>query len=204
MERILAVVTPLVWTLDYYRDAYGVEDPEELALIQWEDVERARRMEIALRDLYGLEADLTRPRDREGPEEEIGTPAELRELRELAAAAAGFTLADYHEGRVPPGYLYQHLINHDEADGYYLPLDFPQPFWLGDEEEGDEVLSVGSAVALRRELEALRPVLAERFPREMAAAERGSLPPAGPVRVWAALLRLTGASLEQDLPIQLG
>lgn len=204
MESIVGVVTPLVWTVGAYRDAYGIDDPEELDLLQIEDVERARRIEAALMDLYGLDLDLTGPREQEGPEEEIGTPADLRQLRELAARAAGHTLDAYYEGEVPAGHLYQHLINHDDNSGYYLPVEFPQPFWLGGEEDGTEAISVGSAVALRRELEALRPVLQEQFLGEMAAALAGNVPPSGPVRVWAALLQLTAASLEMDLPVLLG
>jgi hypothetical protein len=58
---------------------------------------------------------------------------------------------------------FAHLLNHQAQDGYYLPVDFPQPIWLefdedeyedeDDEEELEErVVSFGSSVGLQREL----------------------------------------------------
>lgn len=203
-DVIFAAVEPLVWTAEAYQRAYGEDDPEELALMQIEDQERARAIAEVLQDLYLVEVDLARPRADWGPQEELGTVADLHALRREAAAAAGYTPEDYYEGRVPPGYRFQHLINHDDTGGYYLPVEFLQPFWLGDEEEGDEPVSVGSAVVLLRELEELRPHLAARYPAEWAAAEAGQEVAGGPVRVWQVLRRLCQAALELDLPVVLG
>lgn len=205
MEILFAAVEPLVWTQEVYRQVYGEDDPEELDLMMLEDMEQARAIGEALRDLFLLDVDLTRPRAEAGPQEEVGPVADLHALRAIAAEAAGLTPDDYYEGRAPAGGRFQHLINHDDSGGLYLPADFLQPFWLGDEEEGeDPPVSVGSAPALLRELGELRVPLYSRFPAEMAAAEGGEEVPAGPVRVWQVLTRLCRAAVDLDLPLVFG
>lgn len=205
MDVLFAAVEPLVWTPDVYRAAYGEDDPEELHLMMLEDRDRAASIAGALHDLYFLTVDLTRPRGEEGPQDEVGPVADLHALRAIAAAAAGHTPDDYYEGRVPAGGPFQHLINHDDSGGLYLPVDFLQPFWLG--EDGDEEnppLSIGSAPALLRELQELGPVLHSHFPAEMAAVDRGEQAAAGPVRVWQVLTRLGQAAVAMDLPLIFG
>jgi len=200
--EIYAAVAPLVLTLDGYSLTTGEDDPEELALMQCEDRERAEEIDEVLQTLYFLETHLAEPRDEEGLAETIGTMADLTALRQLAAEPHGYTVSDYQEGRVRVGLQFNHLINHAGDSGYYLPYEFPQAFVLGD-------LSLGSAVGLLAELEALAPVLAERFPAEMAAArtvpdeaERADL--GGPVGVWHSLSRLCRSAIALNLPIQLG
>lgn len=199
---IYAAVAPLVLTLEDYQAIYGEDDPEELSLLQLEDRQAAEELDQVLSDLYFLETDLARPRSGEGLAEEIGSREDLEALREIAAGLQGRSVADYQEGRVEPGRLFNHLINHAGDSGYYLPYDFPQAFVLGE-------TSFGSSVALLRELEALEPALEERFPDEMAEAlaapddeERPDIQ--GPVGVWHALARLCRSSIDLSMPIQLG
>lgn len=199
--EIYAAVGPLVLTLDAYRDTSGEDDPEELSLMQIADKELAEQIDQVLSDLYYMETDLAAPREGEGLAEEIGSTEELQALREIAAAIHGFTVDDYQEGRVKAGHQFNHLINHAGESGYYLPYDFMQAFVLGE-------VSLGSAVALLAELEALQAPLAERYPAEMAIAlatsdenERADI--AGPVGVWHSLARLCRSSIELMMPIQL-
>lgn len=200
MDMLFAAVHPLVWTLNVYSQAYGEDDPEELQLLRLGDQERARAIVEVLQDLFFLAApSLLVEREEEGPQEEIAPVEALHQLRRCAAEAAGYSVDDYHEGRVPPGHVYQQLINHSDCEGYYLPQDFPQAFWV------DEV-SVGSVPALLRDLQAVAPALAARYPVEWAAAEQGEEleATAGPVRVWQVLERLCRSSLELDLPLAFG
>lgn len=200
--ELYAAVQPLVMTLEQYEQVFGEDDPEEVALLQMQDRDLARQITGVIQDLYFVEIALDVPQEGEGLAEEIGTVEEFTELRVLAAATMGKTVDDYHEGRVAPGFLYNHLINHDEESGYYLPVDFPQSFFV-------EELSVGSSVALLKELEKLEPVLAAAFPDQVAVAittesheERAPL--TGPVGVWHSLLRLCRSSIEMNMPIHLG
>lgn len=207
MDVLFAAVEPLVWTPEVYRQSYGEDDPEELHLMMLEDRDRAAAIAGALNDLFLLEVDLSRPREEEGPNEEVGPVEDLHALRAIAAEAAGFTPDDYYEGRAPAGGRFQHLINHDDTGGMYLPAHFLQPFWLGEDEDEDEEnppLSIGSAPALLRELEEVRAPLYARFPAEMAQAEKGEDAAAGPVRVWQVLSRLARAAVELDLPLVFG
>lgn len=201
MEVLYAAVQPLVWTREAYSRLYDEDDPEEIALLQSNDLDRARAIGEVLRDLFMVdEYDPAEPRFEFGPEDEIGTIAAFRVLRDLAAGAAGYTVDDYHEGRVPAGDPFQHLINHSEDEGFYLPVDFVQPFWV------DEV-SVGSAVGLLRDLEGLRPILAAHHPVELAQAEAGAeldTLTGGPVWVWWGLARMCRAALDMRLPVALG
>lgn len=50
---------------------------------------------------------------------------------------------------------FKHLCNHSDCEGYYLPLDFAEPFC---KEPGE---SCGSAVRLKSELEELKPLITE-------------------------------------------
>ncbi|HEY3365039.1 MAG TPA: hypothetical protein VGK74_08310 [Symbiobacteriaceae bacterium] len=197
-----AAVRPLVYSPELYAALFGEDDPEELSLMQVQDQEKARQIEDVLRDLYALEVTLSAPAEIEGEQLELGDSTELDDLRSIAAATQGHTPDDYWDGNVPPGFVFNHLINHSATDGYYLPVDFPQAFFV-------EEISIGSAVVLLQELEALGPVLAEHYPEEMQTAlttpddeEPEGL--TGPVRVWQALRRLCHWSAELDLPICLG
>ncbi len=199
--EIYAAVVPLVLTLEGYQANYGEDDPEELRLMQLEDRELALELDQVLNDLYFLETNLAEPADGEGLAEELGTMEDLERLREIAAESQGQSVADYQEGRVKAGALYNHLINHAGDSGYYLPYDFPQAFVLGE-------VSLGSVPALARELDALEPLLLERYPAEMAIAlatsddeERAEL--AGPVGVWHSLSRLCRSALALGFPIHL-
>lgn len=200
--EIYAAVGPLVLTLEGYQLSFGEDDPEELSLLQIQDREEAEEIDQVLNDLYFLETNLAEPREGEGLAEEIGTMDELQALRQIAADLQGHTVDEYQEGRVKAGLLFNHLINHAGDSGYYLPYDFPQSFMLGE-------TSLGSAVALLRELEALQPALLERYPTEMARAlstpddeERPEL--GGPVGVWLALSRLCRSAIALTMPIQIG
>lgn len=200
--EIYAAVAPLVLTIEGYRLTTGEEDAEELSLMQLQDREQAEEIDQVLHDLYFLESHLAEPRDDEGLSEEIGTMDDLVALQELAAAIHGHTVDEYQEGRVKAGLQFNHLINHAGDSGYYLPYEFQQSFQIGD-------LSLGSTVVLQAELEALEPVLAERFPEEMAIAravpdEEEPADLTGPVGVWHSLSRLCRSSLALGLPIQLG
>ena len=200
--EIFAAVAPLVLTLEAYQMTTGEDDPEELARMQEEDRARAEEIDEALNTLYFLETHVAEPRAEEGLSATVGTMDELEALRALAAAQHGYTVADYQEGRVKAGLQFNHLINHAGDSGLYVPYDFPQAFVLGD-------LSLGSAVALLAELNALEPLLAERFPEAMARARAVPADEApagvgGPVGVWDALTRLCRSAIALDLPVQLG
>lgn len=200
--ELLGSVQPMVLTLDQYQQVYGEDDPEELNLLQLEDKELARRIASGLNDLYFMETAFDQPSEEEGLSEEIGTAEDFRLLRALAAESMGKNVDDYQEGRVPPGFLYNHLINHEEDSGYYLPVDFMQAFVLED-------ISLGSSIVLLKELEALEPLLAGLHGDLVAQAlqtpdDQPSPPIPGPVGVWHALCRLCRSSVETGLPIHLG
>lgn len=199
---VFGTVEPLVRSADQYQMMYGEDDPEELAILQLQDREAAQQIESVLWDLYGLETGLAQPREEEGLDEWIGSVDDLLRLKEIAAGLHGKTVDDYQEGRVPAGFQFNHLINHAETDGYYLPVDFLQAFVI-------EETSVGSAVGLLQELNALEPVLAQQFPQQVALAlstpddmERPDLP--GPVGVWHSLSRLCRSAVALNLPLRLG
>lgn len=200
--ELYAAVQPFVLTLEGYQLVYGEDDPEELAIMQIQDRELAERIDSVLNDLYFLETAYAQPREGEGLSEEIGTVDDLHELRRIAAAVHDKTPDDYHEGQVPAGFQFNHLINHSDEDGYYLPVDFPQAFFL------DEV-SIGSAVALLKELDALEVMLAAQYPADVALAlenaddeERADI--GGPVGAWHSLRRLCRSSIELDMPVHFG
>ncbi|HYF92600.1 MAG TPA: hypothetical protein VD969_10135 [Symbiobacteriaceae bacterium] len=199
--ELYAIVQPMVFTADRYRDTTGEDDPEELTLLQLADKEQAGKVAGVLNDLYGIESDLADPRDDEGLDEQVGTLEGLHELRRMAAAVHGKTPDDYYEGRVPPGFPFNHLINHDDADGYYLPADFLHAFFI-------EETSIGSAVALLRELDALESVLASAFPDQvraaLAAGNGDSAGLDGPVAVWHNLRRFCRSAIDLDLPFRFG
>jgi hypothetical protein len=197
---LYAIVAPLVRSKETYELMYGEDDPEELAIMQLQDRQAAEQVDSVMFDLYGLQTHLAEPADEEGLEEMVGTLEDLHELRRIAADVHGKTVDDYQEGRVAAGAQFNHLINHADDSGYYLPVDFLQAFAI-------EEVSVGSAVALLKELEALEPVLTERYPIEVALAkatpdeeERADI--SGPVGVWHSLQRLCRSALELNLPIQ--
>ena len=198
---LFAAVQPLVMTHQGYQVAYGEDDPEEQAIMQVNDRALASAITEVLSDLYGIDLDLTRPRDEEGPAEEIGEVEDLHRLRAIAAQVHGKTPDDYQEGRVPVGFQFNHLINHSDSDGFYLPVDFMQTFFI-------EEVSIGSSVGLLSELDALEPVLAGEFPDDMARAIGTPIDEVvavrGVVGLWERLRRLCRASVEMDLPVHFG
>jgi len=62
---------------------------------------------------------------------------------------------------------FEHLINHSDAEGYYVPMEIGEPVGIEyrpaaddpDPEAGVENVSIGSSLALLRELNELQPVL---------------------------------------------
>lgn len=200
--ELYAAVQPLVLTLDEYQLIYGEDDPEELTLMQLQDKEFATQITSVLSDLYYLETDFDQPKEGEGLSEEVGTLEALQTLREIAAASQEKNIDDYQEGRVPAGFPYNHLINHSDTSGYYVPVEFPQAFFL-------EETSIGSSATLLQELDTLEPLLAAQFPNEYALAitvadDREHGPLGGPVGVWLSLRRLCRSSLESGMPIHFG
>lgn len=204
--EIFASVAPLVTDPAERAFLLGDDDPEFLAELNRQETALASSIDTILHDLYFLETEFATFKTGEGASELLGTIDEVLELKRFAAALEGFTPDDYLEGRVKAGHRYNHLINHDEASGYYVPVDFMQAFAF-ESEEGD--VSVGSSVALLAEMEALEGPLKEAFPAEMALAlatddEGERAPLTGPVGVWHALIRLCRSSVETGLPIQIG
>lgn len=200
--ELFAMVQPLVRTRQTYQDMYGDEDPEELERMEQQDRDLAERIDGVLYDLYGLQTNLAEARDGEGLDEYVGGIDELHELRAIAASINDKTEDDYHEGNVAPGFPFNHLINHADDEGFYLPVDFLQAFVM-------EEISIGSAVALLRELEALEPVLADRYPDQVALAlttpdDEERAPIEGPVGVWHSLRRLCRSAIALNMPVQLG
>ena len=83
--------------------------------------------------------------------------------------AADGKLAPFLTGNAEPG-RFPHLLRHAESSGYYVPLDFPCPFWLAEQQ-----LSVGSAPRLAAELAGITAALKPRkneFPDEWVLLRR--------------------------------
>lgn len=204
--EIFASVAPLVTDPAERAFLLGDDDPELLGELTTQEIALATSIDTILHDLYFLETDFATFKTGEGASELLGTVDEVLALKRFAAAQEGFTPEDYLEGRVKAGHRYNHLINHDESSGYYVPVDYMQAFAF-EGEDGD--ISVGSSVALLAELEALEAPLKEAHPAEMALAlatddEGERAPLTGPVGVWHALIRLCRSSIETGLPIQIG
>lgn len=199
--EIYGSVQPLVLTRRAYAMLYGEDDPEELSLMQLHDRAVAQAIDDVMRLLYYTETDLAAPKEGEGLSEEIGTEEELEELRRIAAGLHNKTPEEYQEGGVPVGFQFNHLINHASDSGYYLPVEFPQAFVMQD-------ISIGSAVVLLQELEALEPVLTTLYPDQISQArsrsdEEEPIALEGPVKVWDALIRLCRSAIELGMPIVL-
>lgn len=100
--------------------------------------------------------------------DEIGKSSALHLLRSYAAAVAvhkappeepdfsviGHELNEMYKGQMPftP---FEHLIKHSDADGFYIPIDFAEPFDIGEPGEEFWACSLGSSKALLRELDEL-------------------------------------------------
>jgi hypothetical protein len=73
---------------------------------------------------------------------------------ELEAAAEAFYKREDQSTR------FEHLLQHADDSGYYVPFEFPKGMWVEGTIEEDEVqISIGSSQALLRELDALGPVI---------------------------------------------
>ncbi|GIV98305.1 MAG: hypothetical protein KatS3mg057_2962 [Herpetosiphonaceae bacterium] len=138
---------------------------------------------VDLYQLRRLAAHLERGEDiSEMAAQEIGDEEEIDPL-----------LADIWEGAEET--RYPHLINHQGDGGYYLPVDFSEPIWLGLEEEDDEagdlenVVSFGSSVALLRELS------------ELVDALRAKKVGRGPMQALEALREGAQQSVNYGLPL---
>lgn len=195
---LFAVVHPLVLTLEGYQNSFGEDDPEELTLMQLADKELAQVFSEVLDEVFAVKADLTVPREEEGSSFDLGEEEHLQTLKDLAAEASGVPIEDYLEGRMPVGSRFMHLINH-AGSGYYLPVDFLQPFFLEEQNR-----SVGSTQALLADLEALRAAVEVRYPEALqASVDDLDLLDDSPGRVWRVLHLLCQESLDLDLPIEL-
>ena len=97
---------------------------------------------------------------------------------------------------------FPHLIKHQGDGGYYLPVEFAEPIWVGegDEDEDDELLedlleedttvSFGSSVALLRELTDLQDLF-----------RQGNVPPGGHTEALQVLRTAAEQSVNSGLPI---
>jgi hypothetical protein len=72
----------------------------------------------------------------------------------------------FYETDPPAPTRFNHLINHSDADGIYIPLPLPEPVYVTgsmkltpDDEEEEINLSIGSSEELLRELDELAPVI---------------------------------------------
>lgn len=95
---------------------------------------------------------------------------------------------------------FPHLIKHQALDGYYLPIDFPEPIWFLPESDAEgedpdnedvEIFSFGSAPALIRELYILRGLM-QQF--EIS-------PKHATMRCLNALMEGAQTSVNTDLPL---
>lgn len=115
----------------------------------------------------------------------LGKPAEILDLMRIAAHLEDGALPPEPRTTTDPSadpvlspYLlrnkdpkrFTHLLGHAESSGYYVPLEFPRPFFLIDTSR-----SVGSSQGLLKELTQLGELLAPRvdeFPCETAVQRR--------------------------------
>ena len=104
-------------------------------------------------------------------------------------------LADIWEGKAQT--RFPHLIKHQGDGGYYLPVEFPEPIWLGygDEDDEEEVseedaTGFGSSVALLRELSEVEELF-----------QRNNVPMSGPRRALQVLKTAAEQSANTGLPI---
>lgn len=105
---------------------------------------------------------------------EIGSSGGFQQLRSYAAYIAvhsaapdepdmsviGHELNEMYQHRIPYG-KFAHLINHSDSSGYYIPIDFAEPFTFDAPafDGGTRKVDVGSSVALLRELDAMNEFL---------------------------------------------
>ncbi len=85
---------------------------------------------------------------------------------------------------MPESHLEYHLLNHCDAEGWYLPDDFSTPAWA-------DGVSIGSSVRLLAELEELE-------------IERGKQPDDGWGSRWDAVYIAAVASVVTNTPIHFG
>jgi hypothetical protein len=139
------------------------------------DYERARRREIVFiealeRELSArlgvpahLESPLVPHRSVDGPE--IGY-REASHLPPMYVGHDGEGLTPLRAAARDAGLDAPHLMDHDSCTGLYLPIGFPRPFLV---RNGDEDVSVGSAIGLDAELARLEPILTDPYDRTRAS-----------------------------------
>jgi hypothetical protein len=109
-----------------------------------------------------LEPPLVPHRSIDGPEIGYG---EASNLPPMYVGHAGEGLTPLQAAARDAGIEAPHLLEHDPCDGLYLPIGFPRPFLA---RNGDENVSVGSAIGLGAELARLEPILTDPYDRTRA------------------------------------
>jgi len=104
---------------------------------------------------------------------ELGRSADILNFKSYAAhvsvhgeppeepdmSVIGHELNEMNQGRLPYG-KFAHLINHSDSNGFYIPVDFPEPFSFdAPGGAGTWKCDVGSSHALLRELDEMNKFL---------------------------------------------
>jgi hypothetical protein len=150
--------------------------------------------------------------------ERIGSYSALHQLREYAAHLEVFSkpparyegtdaglLREIYGGSRATG-LFPHLINFSDCEGLYLPIALAEPIWI--ELEEGTTYSVGSSIALARELRTINEFLGVRKdhgqlrdegldPYEVLDLDDGT-----PRWQWGVLHWLARVSVERNLLLQ--
>lgn len=123
----------------------------------------------------GIKGDLAVGRAGQDFNDQIGKSGSLHQFRSYAAylsvhgeppeepdlSVIGHELNEMYEKRMPFG-SFCHLINHSDSNGYYIPLDFAEPFTFDApsfDGEGTWKCDLGSCQALLRELDEMNKYL---------------------------------------------
>lgn len=76
----------------------------------------------------------------------------LHLIRQQYAKLKGWQIDDTYHVPINKQSTLSHLVNHSDCEGYYLPVDFPQPTWISTTREPESALSIGSSQRLLEEL----------------------------------------------------